>query len=80
MFNYLVSNRQCLLTEVQPVKLNGLVADKKYVIKEINMYPNTSSPINSDIVYSGNFLMEVGFNPLVNDRRTSVILEVNEVK
>lgn len=80
VFNYLVSNRQRLLTDVEPIKLNGLDADKKYVIKEINLYPSTSSPINSNVVYSGNFLMEVGFNPQVNERRTSVILEVNEVK
>lgn len=80
MFNYLVSNRQRLLTEVEPIKLNGLASDKKYVIKEINLYPNSTSPINSNMVYSGNFLMNVGFNPQVNEQRTSVVLEVNEVK
>jgi alpha-galactosidase len=80
VFNYLVSNRQRLITDSQPVRLNGLDAGKKYSIREINLYPNTSSPIRSDQVYSGDFLMKVGMNPQVNERRTSVVLEINEVE
>jgi len=80
VFSYLVSNRQRIITDGQPVKLNGLSADKKYRITEINLYPNTYSPISSDHVYSGDFLMKVGINPRVNGGRTSVVLEVNEVK
>lgn len=80
MFNYLVSNRQRLLTDVQAIKLNGLDANKKYTIKEINLYPNTITPINETQIYSGDFLMKVGINPQVNEQRTSVILEVNEVE
>jgi alpha-galactosidase len=80
VFNYLVSNRQRLLTDVQPIKLNGLDANKKYTIKEVNIYPNANSTINASQVYSGDFLMKVGINPQVNQQRTSVILEVTEVK
>ena len=80
VFNYMVSNRQRLVTDGQPIKLKGLVADKKYIIQEINLYPNSSSSINADHIYSGDFLMKVGINPLVNEPRTSVVLEVNEVK
>jgi alpha-galactosidase len=80
VFNYLVSNRQQLLTDSQPIKLNGLAAEKKYIVKEINLYPNTSTPIKAVQEYSGDFLMKVGLNPQVNKQRTSVILEVSEVK
>jgi alpha-galactosidase len=80
VFNYLVSNRQRLLTDVQPIKLNGLDANKKYTIKEVNIYPNANSTINASQVYSGDFLMKVGINPQVNQQRTSVILDVSEVK
>ena len=80
VFNYFISNRQRLHTDEQPIKLNGLMADKKYRVKEINLYPNTSTEINGEQVYSGDFLMKVGINPQVNNKRTSVILLLNEVK
>jgi len=80
MFNYLVNNRQRLATAETPVKLNGLDPEKKYRVKEINLYPGTRSWIDPDKEYSGDFLMKVGINPIVNLRRTSVVLEVNEVE
>lgn len=80
VFNYLVSSRQRLNTRVQPIKLNGLDADKKYTIREINLIPGTRSPIDRNKVYSGDFLMQVGVNPEISLRRTSVILELNEDK
>ena len=52
----------------------------KYTVKEINLYPGVSSTLASDKVYSGDFLMKAGINPNVNLKRTSVVLEVNEVK
>ncbi len=79
VFNYLVNNRQLLITNEQPVKLAGLDPGKKYRIREINLYPETKSTINSNKTYSGDFLMKVGFNPDVSLRRTSVVLEVTEV-
>ncbi|WOK04474.1 alpha-galactosidase [Imperialibacter roseus] len=80
IFNYLVNYRQRLQTSVEPIKLNGLDPSKKYQVKEINLYPGARSWLNPEKVYSGDFLMKVGFNPLVNLNRTSVVLEVNEVR
>jgi alpha-galactosidase len=80
VFNYLVNYRQRLATTEQPVKLNGLNPNKKYRIKEINLYPGTKSQINPDKVYSGDFLMKMGINPVIDLQRTSVVLEINEVK
>ena len=64
----------------RPIKLNGLTADKKYSVKEINLYPGTRTTIDESKIYSGSFLMNVGINPNVNDRRTSVVLLVTESK
>ncbi|QNF34768.1 alpha-galactosidase [Adhaeribacter swui] len=79
MFNYLVSNRYGAGT-LSPVKMGGLDPNKKYQVKEINLYPGTQSSITGNTSYSGNYLMTVGFNPNVNARRTSVILEITEAR
>ncbi|KIA96987.1 alpha-galactosidase [Pedobacter kyungheensis] len=75
IFNYYVAT---LFTNgvILPIKLKGLDPAKKYKIEEINLYPNTKSPIDKEKVYSGDFLMKVGFNPEVNSNRTSVVLKV----
>lgn len=80
MFTYLHNYRFMETATERPIKLNGLDPEKKYRIKEINLYPETSSPVNAEQAYSGDFLMNVGFNPDVNLRRTSVVLEITEVK
>ena len=80
VFNYLVNNRQQIDTSVLPVKLDGLDANKKYEVKETNIYPGTRSPLTEGKIYPGDFLIKVGINPSVSLRRTSVVLEVNEVK
>jgi alpha-galactosidase len=80
VFNYLVNNRQNVKVTERPVKLNGLDANKQYTVKEINLYPGTTTPIDSSKVYSGDFLMKVGINPDIDMKRTSVVLEVYEVK
>jgi alpha-galactosidase len=80
MFTYLHNYRFMETATERPIKLNGLDPVKKYRIKEINLYPETSSPVNAEQAYSGDFLMNVGFNPDVNLRRTSVVLEITEVK
>lgn len=79
MFNYLVNNRYEEGSK-QPVLFNGLDPNKQYRIEEINLYPGTSSAINSSGVYSGEFLMTVGFNPVVNTSRTSVVLKLTSVR
>jgi alpha-galactosidase len=76
MFNYLVNNRFDEGSRL-PIRLKGLDAAKSYTIKEINLYPGNNSEINSDKVYSGDFLMKVGFNPIVNSGRTSIVLQLS---
>ena len=81
MFNYVTTNRYFYnpLT-VKPIKMKGLNPTKKYTIKELNLYPNTKTTLSTEGVYSGEYLMSVGFNPELTSSRTSVVLEINEVK
>ena len=79
-FSYLVKNRY-KAGSMAPIKLKGLNPDKQYKIQELNVYPGTRSAINNEApAYSGNYLMTIGFNPQVNARRESVVLEITEVK
>lgn len=78
IFNYLVNNRYGAGSKF-PVKFKGLNSTKKYMVKETNLYPGTNSTLGEGEVYSGDFLMNVGFNPDVRSGRNSVILVVNEV-
>jgi alpha-galactosidase len=80
VFNYLVNNRFNITATERPVMLNGLNPKKKYTVKEINLYPGVASSTASDKVYSGDFLMKAGINPNVTLKRTSVLLEINEVQ
>ena len=88
MFNYLTTNRYFYNSlTVKPIKLKGLNPLKKYKIKEINLYSDMPSTLNStpkgsevEGIFSGEYLMNVGFNPDITDRRTSVVLEINEMK
>ncbi len=77
-FTYMVSSRYGVGTG-RSVLLKGLDPAKKYAIKELNLYPGTKSAITSDAVYTGDYLMRVGFNPVANGNRTSVIIELTEV-
>jgi len=79
MFNYLSSNRFMERMTKRPIKLKGLDANKKYSIKEINLYPGVKSTLNELVVYSGDFLMTVGINPEIDTKRTSVILLIEGV-
>jgi alpha-galactosidase len=80
VFNYLVNNRFNITATKRPVVFNGLDAKKKYMVKEINVYPGAESTLKPGAVFSGDFLMKAGYNPDVNLKRTSVILEISEVK
>jgi alpha-galactosidase len=75
-----VNNRFKITATERPVVLNGLDPRKKYTIKEINLFPGTTSSIAADKVYSGDFLMKAGINPNVSLKRTSVVLEINEMQ
>ncbi len=79
IFNYLVNNRYDESSKF-PIKLKGLDAAKKYQIKEVNLYPGTNSSIDATKTYTGDFLMKIGFNPQVSSGRTSVILQIDEIK
>lgn len=78
VFNYLTTNRFNIV--VHPILLKGLDPNKKYLIKELNLYPGTTSSIAAETVLTGDFLMKVGLNPDINSKRTSVIIEINEEK
>lgn len=79
IFNYLTNWRYVGSPEQNPIKLKGLASNKKYRVKEINLYGNRKSTIQSDKIYSGDFLMKAGFNPDVNLQRTSVVLTIEAV-
>lgn len=79
VFNYLVNNRYDAGSKL-PIRFKGLDPSKNYKIKEINLYPGTKTSIDSDAVYSGDFLMKVGFNPEINSGRKSVVLVIEKVE
>ncbi len=80
MFNYFITNRYTPSSNAGPVKLKGLDPSKNYKIKEINLMPGKKSPVNESTIYSGDFLMKVGINPLVESSRSSVVLVIEAVK
>ncbi len=79
MFSYQVSNRYGS-GSLSPVKMGGLDPGKKYEVKEINLYPGSRSSWSTPRVFSGEYLMTIGVNPEVNVRRSSVVMEISEVK
>jgi len=81
VFSYLTNYRHTnTAASAMPVRLKGLNPEKKYSIKEINLYPGTRSSLATDLILSGEYLMTIGFNPDVSTRRTSVVVTVEEVK
>ncbi|MFA6087776.1 alpha-galactosidase [Mucilaginibacter sp.] len=79
IFNYLVNNRYDEKSRA-PIPLKGLDTAKKYQVKEIDLYPGSKTSIDSSKIYTGDFLMKIGFNPQVHSGRTSVVLKIDEVK
>lgn len=80
VFNYAVSNRYDMTYTLKPIKLQGLDPDKMYLVNEINRFPGSKGLIDGTKTYSGEFLMNIGFNPMVSQGRPSVVLEVRAVK
>ena len=76
MFCYPTSTRQQLTDSSAPLRLAGLNPQHRYRSRELNLYPGTKSTVATDQLYSGDFLMRVGFNPDVTLSRSSVVLEV----
>jgi alpha-galactosidase len=79
VFNYLVNSRYMMTATEEPILLGGLNPQKKYRIKELNLFPGTRSRFRGDNIYSGDFLMKVGINPSISQRRSSVVLEIQEI-
>jgi alpha-galactosidase len=78
LFNYLVGNRYGD-GSVYPIRLRGLDPKAFYKLEEINIYPGTSGSIDASKKYSGEFLMTIGFNPVVNSGRSSVVIKLIQV-
>ncbi len=78
MFNYL-TNWRYNKPNHRPIKLQGLDAKRNYKITEVNLYQNQKSSVSENTIYSGDFLMNVGFNPDIHMNRTSVVLEIEAV-
>ena len=76
VFNYVVTNRFNVTYSPAPIRLTGLDATKKYRIQEINLYPGTTTTLKASAIFSGDFLIKNGYNPNMNLKRTSVVLEV----
>lgn len=74
LFNYLVNNRYDTGSK-RPILLKGLDPKKNYRLKEINLFPGTTSAVEG--TFSGDFLMKIGFNPKVDAKRTSVVVEIS---
>ncbi len=77
IFNYLVNNRYGS-GSIYPVRLKGLDPAATYKITETCLYPGTKTAIDESKTYSGEFLMTIGFNPVVNAQRTSVVLRIEK--
>ena len=67
--------------QMQPLRLQGLMKDVRYEVKEINLVPGTKSGLSCNgKVYTGEYLMKVGI-PVFSSRPTnSHVIEINEVK
>ncbi len=61
VFNYNTTTRRKDI--FSRVRLQGLEADKKYRLKEINLFPGTkSAQPDNDKVFTGDYLMNIGLN------------------
>jgi alpha-galactosidase len=79
-YNYVVTNRFEFSYSMNPIRLQGLDSKKKYRLKEINLYPGTTSGIDESTTFSGEYLMNVGYNPNMNLFRKSVVVTIDAVK
>lgn len=64
-----------------PVRLQGLDAGKKYILKEVNLYPGSKSRLAFDgKAFTGEYLMNAGLEVSSPEALTSSVIEINEVK
>lgn len=79
IFNYLTNWRYLAEPSLRSVKLQGLDAKRSYRLTELNLYDGQRSSVDSTKKYSGEFLMNVGFNPNVNSSRSSVVIKIEAI-
>lgn len=77
-FSFFMQSGYAPGVNAEPIKLRGLEAGKSYEVKEINIYPGESSPLAGGKIYTGDFLMSTGINPLLSQKRSSVVLSIKE--
>ena len=80
VFSYLVDQKYRTNYSHEPIRFQGLNPNKQYQIKEQNVYPGTIALTDSDKTYTGEYLMNVGFNPRISKDRNSVVLEVKALE
>lgn len=79
VFNYLTNWRYVAESAMDPILFQGLDAQKKYRVKELNLYGNTKTTIDESKTYSGDYLMKIGINPNVTQHRSSVVLSLEAI-
>ncbi|QQD16021.1 alpha-galactosidase [Sphingobacterium sp. UDSM-2020] len=72
MFNYLTFYNHVFKT-TKPIKWQGLDPNKSYRVQEINLYQDDKT-IAEDLILSGDFLMNIGLNPVLENNRRSVVI------
>lgn len=76
LFNYHLNSRRKDI--FGPVKLQGLDPDKKYRVKEINLFPGTKPALpGNEKVFTGSYLMTIGLN--LSSRPTPLISNIFEL-
>lgn len=79
VFNYL-TNWKYTGGPSDPVKLQGLDPDKKYRVKELNVYDPQKRLIDESKTYTGAALMQEGIQPGITAERTSVVLSITAIQ
>lgn len=65
--------------QLLPVRLKGLNADARYLVREIMLQPGQTSSINCDNkVYSGDYLMKIGLKLFTGNDLSSRIVEITK--
>lgn len=72
MFNYLTFYNHVFKT-TKPIKWQGLDPNKSYRVQEINLNKDDKT-IAEDLILSGDFLMNIGLNPVLENNRRSVVI------
>jgi len=72
MFNYLTFYNHVFKT-TKPIKWQGLDPNKSYKVQEINLNKDDKT-IAEDLILSGDFLMKIGLNPVLENNRRSVVI------